>query len=79
MSNKTETTPTEKEFKDEVPAETYKNLMQQAQDKGSLDESITKEEQGRFKKAFDDPEFRKLFAGYMDELQDPANRDVSNY
>ena len=67
MSNKTETTPTEKEFKDEVPAETYKN------------ESITKEEQGRFKKAFDDPEFRKLFAGYMDELQDPANRDVSNY
>lgn len=67
------------EFKDNVSADTYKNLMEQAQAKGSFDESITLEEQGRFKKAFEDPEFRKLFAGYMDELQDPANRDVSVY
>ena len=27
-----------------------------------------------FRKAFDDPEFRKLFTEYLDEMQDPANR-----
>ena len=32
------------------------------------------QETQKFKTAFDDPEFRKLFADYMDELQDPANR-----
>ena len=36
--------------------------------------SMTPEEAERFRKAFDDPEFRKLFAEYTDELQDPANR-----
>ena len=25
-------------------------------------------------KAFEDPEFRKLFSEYVDEMQDPANR-----
>ncbi len=27
------------------------------------------------KKAFDDPEFRKLFADYMDEMQDPTHKE----
>jgi len=33
------------------------------------------EESEKFKKAFDDPEFRKLFADYLDEMQDPKNRE----
>lgn len=36
---------------------------------------FTEEESNRFKKAFADPEFRKMFAQYMDELQDPAHRE----
>jgi hypothetical protein len=36
---------------------------------------LSAEESQRFQKAFLDPEFRKLFAGYMDELQDPKNRE----
>ena len=36
---------------------------------------FTNEETLKFKKAFEDPEFRNLFAEYMDELQDPAHRD----
>ena len=35
---------------------------------------FTPEETNRFKKAFDDPEFRKLFTEYVDELQNPENR-----
>lgn len=33
------------------------------------------DESERFKKAFNDPEFRKLFSDYMDELQDPQYRE----
>ena len=36
-------------------------------------------ETANFKKAFDDPEFRKMFTEYMDELQDPNNRQVRKY
>jgi hypothetical protein len=36
---------------------------------------FTDEEASRFKKAFADPEFRKMFADYMDELQDPKHRE----
>lgn len=32
------------------------------------------EESDRFKKAFEDAEFRKLFSEYMDELQNPEHR-----
>lgn len=37
--------------------------------------NFTPEEADRFKKAFSDPEFRKLFADYMDEMQDPQHRE----
>ena len=37
--------------------------------------SFSEDETNKFKKAFSDPEFRKMFSEYMDELQDPANRD----
>jgi hypothetical protein len=36
---------------------------------------FSSEESEKFKKAFDDPEFRKLFADYLDEMQDPKNRE----
>ena len=32
-------------------------------------------ESDRFKKAFEDPEFRTLFSEYMDEIQNPAYRE----
>lgn len=32
------------------------------------------DETEKFKKAFKDPEFRKLFEEYLDEMQNPANR-----
>jgi dynein assembly factor 2, axonemal len=41
---------------------------------GSETANFSSDEKDRFVKAFDDPEFRKLFSNYMDELQDPANR-----
>lgn len=36
--------------------------------------NLSKEETEKFIKAFDDPEFRSLFASYVDEIQDPNNR-----
>ena len=36
--------------------------------------SIFSEEVKKFKVAFDDPEFRKLFSEYVDEIQDSKNR-----
>jgi hypothetical protein len=32
------------------------------------------DEAEKFKKAFDDPEFRKLFGDYLEEMQNPQNR-----
>ena len=37
---------------------------------------FTPTETENFKKAFDDPEFLKMFTEYMDEMQDPKNRQV---
>ena len=36
---------------------------------------FTPEETERFKRAFADPEFRKMFSEYVDEIQDPRNRE----
>jgi hypothetical protein len=38
---------------------------------------FTSGETANFKKAFDDPEFRKMFTEYMDEMQDPNNKKVN--
>jgi hypothetical protein len=35
---------------------------------------LSTDEKNKFQAAFEDPEFRKMFADYVDELQDPANR-----
>jgi hypothetical protein len=41
---------------------------------------LTPKETENIKNAFDDPEFRKLFASYVDEMQNPANREENeNY
>lgn len=42
--------------------------------KTDTSELTFKDEANKFKKAFEDPEFRKLFADYMDEMQDPKHR-----
>lgn len=50
----------------------------QTAQKGGPDKmEFTEGETANFKKAFDDPEFRKMFTEYMDEMQDPANRQVN--
>jgi hypothetical protein len=54
-----------------------RELFEQAQ-ANRKDEKIeyTQGETENFKKAFDDPEFRRMFTEYMDEMQDPNNRKV---
>jgi hypothetical protein len=50
---------------------------QQAQKGDSADKmEFSEGETANFKKAFDDPEFRRMFTEYMDEMQDPNNRQV---
>lgn len=59
----------------ELNAEQLKAMFDASvQKEGSETSNFTADEKTRFTKAFDDPEFRKLFSNYMDELQDPANR-----
>ena len=36
---------------------------------------MTPEETEKFSKAFQDPEFRKMMAEYVDEISDPKNRE----
>lgn len=58
-----------------LEADQLKRMFAASQEReGSETASFSAEEKQRFTKAFDDPEFRRLFADYMDELQDPANR-----
>ena len=51
-----------------------KEAFNQAQTNDGGEMKYSPEETEKFKKAFDDPEFRKMFAEYMDELQDPKHR-----
>lgn len=57
-----------------MDGEDYRKLLEESERRQSGSLNFTDDEREKFKKAFDDPEFRKLFAGYMDELQNPANR-----
>lgn len=54
---------------------TLRSLFERSQQSNPEKMQFTSEESNRFKKSFEDPEFRKLFADYMDELQDPKNRE----
>ena len=54
-----------------------KELYEKSQTTQTINQmEFTEGESANFKKAFDDPEFRKMFTEYMDEIQDPNNRQV---
>ena len=55
-------------------ADAFKKLLDEAQNKHAETLNFSETESQNFKKAFDDPEFRKMFSEYVDELQNPANR-----
>lgn len=52
-----------------------KQLFEQSQAANPEKIQFTGEESTKFQKAFEDPEFRRLFSEYVDELQDPKNRE----
>lgn len=54
---------------------TLNQLFEQSSSKESNDFNMTNEERKKFTEAFKDPEFRKLFSEYMDEIQDPTSRE----
>lgn len=51
-----------------------KSMFEQAQKDPARNLELTKDEAEKFRNAFDDPEFCKLMAEYVTELQDPSNR-----
>lgn len=55
--------------------QTLRALFEKSQQSNPDKMQFTPEESSRFQKSFEDPEFRKLFADYMDELSDPKNRE----
>ena len=58
-----------------MDADALRSMLDASQQAKGIDAKFTPEESNRFKKAFDDPEFRKMFSEYMDELQDPQHRE----
>jgi len=56
----------------DLDGETFAKMWDSIKDKKT---EFTNDEVNKFQKAFDDPEFRKLFASYMDEIQDPKYRE----
>ena len=58
-----------------MDAKALGEMFERAQERRGEDMKFSTEEADRFKKAFEDPEFRKMFADYMDEIQDPSYRE----
>jgi dynein assembly factor 2 len=58
-----------------MDADVLKSMFDASQQNHGPDSKFTPEEANRFRKAFEDPEFRKMFSEYMDELQDPKHRE----
>lgn len=52
-----------------------KAMFDRSQQQSGEKLQFTSDEAAKFRKSFEDPEFRKLFSEYMDELQDPKNRE----
>ena len=48
--------------------------MKAAMARNDTDLDLTEEEQNKFTKAFQDKEFRKMMAEYVDEISDPKHR-----
>jgi hypothetical protein len=63
----------------ELSAEQFQALLehsqQQAAAQGGKDFKFSSDETKKFKTAFEDPEFRRMFTEYIDEMQDPKNRE----
>lgn len=59
---------------EEMPAEAFQAMMRAAQAKSSGEDKMTEEEMERFVKASKDPEWRKMFAEYAEEISDPQYR-----
>lgn len=53
----------------------FQRLFDNAQRNPQGEFKFSEAEARRFKEAFADPEFRKMFAQYIDEMQDPKNRE----
>ena len=51
------------------------SMFEASQQQNADKQKFTPEEASRFKKAFADPEFRRMFSEYMDEIQDPKHRE----
>ncbi len=55
--------------------DTLNQLFEKSQKTNPEKIAFSEDETQKFKKAFEDPEFRKLFSEYVDEMQDPKNRE----
>ena len=64
----------------EMDANQLKSLFAQSKLNSGDDKDmkLTDKEKAGFTKAFEDPEFRKMFAEYMDEMQDPKYREETD-
>ena len=59
-----------------ITADNMEAMFKQAQARNMTDDlKMTEEETEKFTKAFQDPEFRKMMAEYVDEISDPKNRE----
>lgn len=59
-------------------AAAFQAMLEAAQAKAEAETEktqFTPEEADKFKKAFDDPEFRRMFSEYVEEMSDPKNRE----
>jgi hypothetical protein len=54
---------------EDIPPEVLKAAFDKAQTTNNDAMNYSPDEQEKFKKAFDDPEFRKMFSEYMEDLQ----------
>ena len=62
----------------EPSAEEFQAMLEAAKENAARDTKetqFTPDEAEKFKKAFDDPEFRRMFSEYVDEMSDPKNRE----
>ena len=57
-----------------VPPDQLERAMKAAMARSDGDLDLTEEEQNKFTKAFQDKEFRKMMAEYVDEISDPKHR-----
>ena len=57
-----------------VPPDQFERAMKAAMARNDTDLDLTEEEQNKFTKAFQDKEFRKMMAEYVDEISDPKHR-----